>query len=257
MAEASRMVCMKITAIEQQKKNKERFSVFVDGEFAFGVHPDILLDHGLKNGQEIDDQLISAIKTDDSFRVAYDKAIGYLAGRPHSEREVRQYLRDKLIYKLDEYRELADSEAKTQFRSDKESAIEAIITKLQDRKYLDDVAFAKWWITNRREFRPRDKRLLLLELKAKGVSDADITTALTTPSDEGHFQSEKQSELSGASERDSEVQLAMGLAEKQRRKYAGSDERQFRQKMSRFLAGKGFEWEVIDEVITKMKDGAE
>jgi SOS response regulatory protein OraA/RecX len=84
--------------------------------------------------------------------------------------------------------------------------------------------------------------LLLLELKAKGISDQDIQTALTTPNEQGQFSSiidKPQDELS----------LAQGLAQKQARKYNGLDASEFKQKMSRFLASKGFDWDVINQVL--------
>ena len=42
-----------ITAITTQKRNKERYSVFVDNEFLIGVAEETLLEHQLKKGTEI------------------------------------------------------------------------------------------------------------------------------------------------------------------------------------------------------------
>jgi regulatory protein len=247
---------MKITAIQEQQKHKDRLNVLVDGTFAFGVHMDVLLDFQLKIGMELTEALVTKIKTADAFRQAYDKALNYLSGRPHSAQEVRQYLRNRLIYKHPDYAGLT-GEAKEMFRQDQEVAGERIVDKLRQVDYLDDAAFAKWWISNRQQFRPRGKRLLLLELKSKGVSDGDIATALTTPSEEGHFRSEiedgKGESREGSDEGFDELGAALKVGEKYGRKYIQSPEREFRQKVGQHLAGKGFDWDTIETVLKRIR----
>ena len=44
---------MTVTRIEQQKKNKSRYSVYIDGEFAFGLIMEDILYFKLKEGEEI------------------------------------------------------------------------------------------------------------------------------------------------------------------------------------------------------------
>jgi regulatory protein len=56
--------------------------------------------------------------------------------------------------------------------------VETTLEKLLDKNYLDDLDFARQWIENRNEFRPRSDRLLAHELRLKGVADKDITQAL-------------------------------------------------------------------------------
>lgn len=241
---------MIITAIEPQQKAKDRVNLFVDGQFSLGLHLDVLIDFRLKIKDEINQAKLDELRTADAFRTTYDKAVSYLTSRPHSAREVRQYLTDRLIYKHREWGGLT-GDARDQFMAQQQTAITAIMQRLEDRQYLNDAAFAKWWIDNRRTFRPRGKRLLLLELQAKGVSAADIQTALTTPDEQGTFVSEISSQIE--SEEDiSEVGLAWRLAEKQQRKYAGLEPNDFKQKMSRFLLSKGFDWDVVDEVLKKL-----
>ena len=42
---------------------------------------------------------------------------------------------------------------------------------------LDDLAFAAWWIDQRNTFRPKGKKLLVYELKQKGISGEIIQEA--------------------------------------------------------------------------------
>src|SRR5690606_26015290 len=107
--------------------------------------------------------------------------------------------------------------------------------------YIDDVAFAKWWIDNRRTFKPRGTRLLLVELKGKGVSNQDIQAALTTPDPQGHFSDTHQAGYS-------ELDDALQLARKQLRKYASKTPDQQKQSLSRYLASKGYDWDLIAQV---------
>jgi regulatory protein len=231
---------MKITAIEEQKKHKDRASVYLDGSFAFGVKLDLLWEYHLKVGLELDADKVAQIQADDAFLRGYDRALTFLAVRPRSTQEVRQHMRDKLIYKHPDYPEIRqDSIQKADFIETQTAAIERIMAKLVQDRYLDDVAFAKWWIDNRRTFRPRGQRLLLVELKSKGISDSDLASALTTPNEEGHYHSEV-----GASESD----LATTVATKYMRKYAGTPESEWRPRLSRHLASKGFDWETIERV---------
>jgi regulatory protein len=249
--------CMKITALEPQK-NKDRINVFIDGQFSFGVHIDVAADFLLRPGLELTQQQQDEIKIADGFRLTYDKAIAYLAARPRSKLELRRHLRDKLIFKHHEYGELTDSSAKEDFKETQERSIDRIVQLLEERGYVDDAAFAKWWIDNRRQFRPRGKRLLLVELQSKGVSLRDIETALTTPDEEGHFQSIKGGEAEPEEVQPrNEVGLAMRAAGKYARRYRQADAREFKQRVGRYLSGKGFDWETIEVVVKRLWDERE
>lgn len=242
---------MVITAIEPQQKNKDRVSIFFDGQFGMGLHIEVLADQHLKIGQQLSDNDIQQLRLADAYRTSYDRAVNYLSVRPRSEREVQQYLTDRLIYKHSDYSKL-DSHQRQEFKQQQEQIIVQIIDRLKDKKYLDDAAFAKWWIDNRRQFRPRGQRLLLVELQSKGISATDIKAALETPDESGQFLSEVEAEVSKPSEKD----LAMSLARKQQKKYVGLETIQYKQKMSRYLASKGFDWDTIDAVIKELLDNS-
>lgn len=232
---------MKITDITRQQKNSERVNVYIDDQFSFGLHVDVLLQHGLKKGQEISEQQTIELKSADAFRQAYDKSLNFLSARPRSSREIMQYLRQRLIYKHPDYSTLSQSDEKQLFASEQQTHIDRVLNRLSEAGYVDDVEFSRWWISNRQQFRPRGKRLLLLELKAKGVSDADIETALMTPREEGRFSSEVTEY--------SESAAATKLAIKYNKKYALQPFQVRKQKLSRYLASKGFDWDVINQVV--------
>ncbi|HHM23847.1 MAG TPA: hypothetical protein ENJ23_02270, partial [Bacteroidetes bacterium] len=85
----------KITGIERQKRNRDRFSVYLDGEFAFGLDGELLFDYGLQEGQELSEQQILELQREDERKRIKIQAFRYLANRDHSERELTTKLRKK------------------------------------------------------------------------------------------------------------------------------------------------------------------
>ena len=83
---------MHITKIERQKKRSSRKSIFIDGSFAFGVSDDILLKFALHEGALLDKGTIEKIVASDHEEAAKQKALRFLAIRPRSKREIRDYL---------------------------------------------------------------------------------------------------------------------------------------------------------------------
>ncbi|MBN1995651.1 MAG: RecX family transcriptional regulator [Anaerolineae bacterium] len=144
-----------ITALQVQQRNQERVNVFVDGQFALGVT--MLVAATLRKGQYLSDTDIEKLKQEDQRSKAYDKAIRFLGYRARSQTEVADYLRDKGYAP---------------------EVIEETVSRLVERQYLDDEAFARFWLENREQFRPRGRQALRYELKQKGISDEIIQTVL-------------------------------------------------------------------------------
>lgn len=151
----------KITAINGQKKNPNRVSVYLDGEYGFGLAK--IVAAWLEVGQELSDEKIEVLLKRDSEEVAFQKALLFLNNRPHSEYEIRQKL------------------TRNGFE---EESIQAVIARLQRSGILGDENFARQWIENRTTFRPRGRRLMAMELHQKGVADEIITEALAESPDE-------------------------------------------------------------------------
>ena len=144
-----------ITALEYQKRNRDRVSVFLDGRFAFGL-PAIVA-AGLRKGQVLSDAEIEALQEEGSVESGYNKTLDFLSYRPRSRAEVKAYL---------------------QKRGFSETQSEAIIERLERAGLLNDAAFAQFWIENRERFRPRGPRALRHELRNKGISNDIIDQVL-------------------------------------------------------------------------------
>lgn len=144
-----------ITLLQQQKNNPERVSVFLDGEFAFGVPVDAAL--RLAKGQFLSDAEIEALQTDDEHERAYQSALHFLGTRPRSSAEVQRNLHGKGY---------------------SEEAIAAALARLLEHGYLNDEEFARYWLDNRNRFRPRSAKAIRYELRRKGVERDAIEAAL-------------------------------------------------------------------------------
>jgi regulatory protein len=197
-----------ITALEVQKRNKERVNVYLDDEFAFGLS--LLEATRLRKGQHLTDTEIAALKATDTVEKAYESAIRYLGNRPRSIAEIRRNLKEKEV---------------------EATVIDEVIERLEGRGYVDDAAFARYWIANRQQFRPRGGRALRFELREKGVPDAVINEVLAD------FEAG-----------DAAYQAAQDKA----RRLRGLDKRAFREKLGAYLARRGFDYDTVSEVTNRL-----
>lgn len=149
---------MRITAIKQQVKRAGRYSIFVDEKYSFSLSELSLINSGLRIGREISDDELAKLKDTSRFDKAYNQALGLLARRARSRWELEQYLTRKGY----------ESELQEQ-----------IFNKLSEYGYVDDEAFARSWVENRRLLKPISKRRLLQELKLKRISEDIINEVLS------------------------------------------------------------------------------
>lgn len=148
---------MNITAIKQQVKRTDRYSIFVDGKYAFSLSESGLIESGLASGQELDAKELKRLKEAAGLDKAYYNALRYVAIRPRSEWEIEMYLA----------------------RKDADKAVsQEVVRRLRNLNLLSDLDFARSWINNRRALKSTSKRRLRLELLQKHVPDDIIAEAL-------------------------------------------------------------------------------
>jgi regulatory protein len=145
----------KITALIAQKRNPQRINVFLDGEFAFGLHR--ITAAWLRVGEVLSEERITRLRSQDEQEVAYQRAFDLISRRPRAEKEIRDKLREK------------------GFRTE---TIDAILERLRTAGLVGDAQFAQAWSENRSAFRPRGRRLLALELRQKGIGQETIEETL-------------------------------------------------------------------------------
>ena len=201
-----------ITRIAHQQKNPERVSVYIDGEFAFGLPATEVVSRGLRRGQRLtleDSEILAAV--DEGSR-ATDAAVQFISYRPRSEREVRDRLRK---------------------RGYSDPAIEIAVEKCRGWGYLDDQSFAEFWVDNRVRHRPRGARMLSQELWQKGVDRKVIETVL------------EEAELN-------EHEAALELARKRAPRLANLEPDVRKRRLSDYLARRGYGWDVIRPVLDEV-----
>ncbi len=148
---------MKITLIQTQQKNKERYNIFVDENYLFSVDEAVLVKFQLKKEMPLTNELIDKIVEEDEVRRGLNKAIQFLAHRVRSEKEVRDYLKKQEI---------------------SEAHISNVIQKLVEMNYLDDAEFAKLYIRTQMKTTTKGKGKIERELIEKGITRELITATL-------------------------------------------------------------------------------
>ena len=197
----------RITALEIQKHNKERVNVFLDGQFALGVT--VLVAATLRKGQYLDDAEIERLKQEDERNKAYAHAIRFLGFRARSQAEMVRYLRDK-GYSAE--------------------AVDEVVGRLVNEQYLDDEAFARFWLEDRERFRPRGQQALRYELRQKGIADEVIDTALADLDED---------------------ELAWKAVERKLSHWKNLAEQDLKKKIVGFLSRRGFSYETANEVFNR------
>ena len=112
-----------------------------------------------------------------------------------------------------------------------EPVIEDTILRLRQDGLANDQQFAQAWVENRSAFRPRGRRLLALELRQKGLAAEAVSQALVDVDDEA---------------------LALEAAQKRVARLSSLEGNDFRKKLSDFLARRGFNYDVITSVVTRL-----
>ena len=217
----SETLSLKITSISAQKRDKDRVNVSVNGKYRFSLDVFQLVDLGIKIGQEYSEEELVALEEESQFGKLYMRALEYCLMRPHSQRELKDYL----------YRKTRDTRTKegTVRKGVSVALTERVFQRLQTKGYIDDEKFAVFWIENRNLRKGSSKRKLSAELSAKGVDRTTIERFLSE------------------TERDDVTELQK-IIEKKRPRY--DDE----QKFMSYLARQGFAYDDIKTALQNNDD---
>lgn len=201
----------KITALEPQRRSG-RINVFVDGEFALGLHTSVAEDKGLRVGLEITADELLAVSKDEERRRAVANAVRMLESRSRSRGEI---------------------EARLQERAYSTEAIEAVIAQLTRAGLVDDTAFAKEWVGTRSKAREPVGRIRLRhELKLKGIPQDLVEQAI------------------GDVDEAEELAQAIRAARRHTRPYAGyAGWMAERQRLAGYLQRRGYGWDITHTVL--------
>jgi regulatory protein len=197
-----------ITAIVRQKR-RPRADLYLDGTCALTIGLELIAERGLGVGDPLPEALRRELEMEDQRRGATAAALRSLAVQPRSEQD----LRDRLTR-----------------RAFPRHAINAAVERMQELGYLNDVAFARFWVEARQAATPRSRRALAFELGRKGVNRelAAETTA-------------------GLSDEDA----AFEAAQRRLRTLRGLDRATFTRRLGSFLASRGFSYGVARKTVDR------
>lgn len=153
---------MKISKVEPQKKNKNRCSIYIDGEFRFGLTKELALKYDLKEGDEISDPEIKEILLQEEKEKIRTRAFKILHFRQRSVRELRERL-ISLGYDT--------------------PLVDDVIDELRADNTLNDEQFAQAFINDYTTLKPKGNRFIARELLKRGISK-DVVLELINKRDE-------------------------------------------------------------------------
>ena len=203
----------KITKIEIQKRNKERVNLFLDDEYAFSLSTELVYKEALKVNEEVDSKKLEILAEKESFIRCKDSALRAIEKSYKTEKEVR----DKL-----------------QLKGYPDNAINKSIEFLKEYNFVNDINYTKAFIKDKLNSLGSQK--IKYTLIQKGISKEIL-----------------EDELSDIN-KENEKNVALDLAKKKIIiiKKKETDNYKISGKLYRYLLSKGYEYEVVSEVVKKI-----
>lgn len=199
-----------ITAIEPQVKRPDRVSVFVNGEFALGMHLEVAAAAGLRVGQTVNVQKLQELARAEELRRVRDSALHFLGYRARSRLEVRRRLTQKGY---------------------EPELIDETLQALARSGLIDDAEFSRSWVRARTGGRPMGPNRIAAELRQKGVERELIEEALEPVDPE------------------TELGLALAAGRRKVEQLRQEDPRTARQKLGAALMRRGFSWDICSKAL--------
>jgi regulatory protein len=214
-----------ISAVAPQKKKKDRYNIYIDGEYAASLGAEACAVFGIRAGAEIaPDKLHDAVR-EDNRRYAFDSAIAMLARKRYARAEIVSRLTEKGI----------DSDA-----------IDTAIDMLAGYGYIDDAAYANDYVESAITAGRYGRKVVAYKLRQKGVDDDIVDSAMAAYTDDiEHDIAARQVSALRAQHtggHSAEAGLRRGL------------QNDARQKIYATLARRGFSYDIISSLLAGDND---
>jgi regulatory protein len=156
---------VKISKITPQKKNKKRSTIYINGDYAFGLSNEILLKHNLHEGDEIEDTTIQNVLLE----------------------QEKQRIRERVL-RLLHYRRRSIKELKNRLLAIgfEEKLVKGVLDEFVRDDTLNDENFAAAFVADYTNLKPKGNIFIRRELTNKGVS-AEIIDKVICRRDEGEI----------------------------------------------------------------------
>ncbi len=202
-----------------EPEGDDRVAVHLEGGDRLVVEAEAAAGLDLAAGRELTGPELERLRGASARREALDRAFSYLSHRPRSCFEVERHLRSKGF---------------------EASAVAHALARCEELGYLDDRAFAASWVRDRIRMKPRGRFKLKMELKEKGVSEADAEAAIDRVFREQDI---------------SERELLERAARKRWEARRAEDPEKLRRRIHGYLRRRGFRGRDIHEVLDGLLPG--
>ncbi|MGG0657321.1 recombination regulator RecX [Rummeliibacillus pycnus] len=203
-----------ITKISRQKRNQERYNIYLNEEYAFSIDEAILIQYSLTKGKTIDDLTVDEIAFDDEIQRSFNRALSFLSFKMRSEHEVHQKLKD------------------LEFG---EAVIQEALQKLKKLGFLNDESYSKALLETKKKTAKKGPRAIQKDLEKKGID-----------------QKLQQQVLHSFSEEE-QLEIALQLAEKAIRNEHRKTPSQMKQKIQEMLIRKGYSFTIVEQVFEQIE----
>lgn len=204
-----------ITEVRTQRKRVERRSIYINGEFAFGISEESYVRHALFKGREVTQTFLDEVLHAEELYQARQVALRFLARRMRSVQEIEKKLTE---------------------REFPPETITATLAFLAEYGMIDDEAFARAYVNDQLIRRPLGRRRLEQELRRKGVAKESAGQTVAAIIDDAE-----------------EVANALAAAQKKLPTLRHDDARKRERSLANFLAGRGFSWSAVATVLARVR----
>ena len=144
-----------ITAITPQIKDKTRCNLYLDGRFCCGMKLEVVVKNRLKVGTEVSEERLSELQMESEKQTALDKALTHISASAKTEKQIRDFL----------------------FKKGYLSAVaDYVLEKMRGYDFVNDGLYAQKYAEEKSN--AKGKLLIKMELRSKGVSEADAERAI-------------------------------------------------------------------------------
>lgn len=199
-----------ISGIKVQKKNTNRFSIFIEDRFLIGVSDSTLTKFHLRKGGPINSQVLDDILKGEDIWAIKEYCVRLLGRRDHARNELR------------------DKARKKGYPSD---TIDNVLDELVEKGYINNTFFAVKFARDKFEFNKWGSNKIRAELFKKGISEKDINTSLNRIDEADQLEAIKE------------------LVQKNKRKFQRAESIKRKKKIFDFLLRKGYSVSLINKQI--------
>ncbi len=204
-----------ITKIEIQKKNKDRYSIYLDGEYSFGIYENVLIKYGLTKGMKIEEDFLEDVLKKEEQECANNYGLRLLNFKMRTEQEIRRRMKEK------EYTE---------------DVVDTTIEYLYYLNYLNDEEYASKFIKDKSNLKNMGKERIKRELYAKGIDKEIINNQIEEIVDD-----------------DDEYEKATEMAiKKLETTYKNDDKNAQYRKLGGFLQRKGYSMNIVFKILKEL-----